>query len=152
LPGKNLKENDDLIKSYMEKFNASGPVIFILTGENNEYLKAHKRSTRQTNKADSESTYTFEEFPKDDPCLLIYNEGATATLIKKDAAGKDELQTFSFKPSSVVTSDSKCYTSGDTSKQTENEVTKWAENVKLTFENPDGNGELLLTLSFPTAK
>lgn len=90
LTGKDLKQNDDIIKSYTEKFNSSGPVVFMLTGENNEILRGNKRSRRQA--AAKETSEKILLSPPDAPCILVSVTSATVTIDAKDSVPEKKVR------------------------------------------------------------
>lgn len=83
LPGNNLKANDKTIRTTIERFNESGPVIFMLTGKINDYLNVNERYTRDVN-ADPEVKSQIIQFPSTDPCIYFYSEKATLKKYKND--------------------------------------------------------------------
>ena len=77
LPGKNLRENNNLIKSKTEDYNSTAPVIFLLTGEDNSSLKINKRSKR-----DTKDLNEIQSFPDqiENTCVIVHISKASLTF------------------------------------------------------------------------
>jgi len=135
LPGKSLQENDDTIKAYTEKFNASGPVVFLLTGENNSALDEHKRARRDTASKDTNEAKkitVLTHSPNGVPCLIVATSGATVTLLKKESKAEPEVTKFE-KPT-IISGETKCLDETGGSR---------AEKVTLKLDSATAGGSAL---------
>src|SRR5699024_7897077 len=79
LPGSTLEENEQTIKSFIDSNNATAPVVYLLTGKDNEYLKQNRRSRREANSPKPKVLQS----PETDPCVYLYTE--TVQLVTKEA-------------------------------------------------------------------
>lgn len=134
LPGKSLKENDEAIKLYNEKFNASGPVVFMLTGEKNDFMREInriRRAAEEDKKETAEVKVLTHNAENGSPCLIITTSGATATLLKKDSKAEVETKTFA-NPQIDANGDTKCVNEKDAGRA--EKLTLKMDSLSITWE------------------
>lgn len=81
LPENSLAKNEDLIKSYVDLFNKNGSAIYVLTGNENDYLVQHQLHKRAA--ADDDKKKYEVVIVSNGTCLLLYAAQVELTFADK---------------------------------------------------------------------